>query len=32
MLHNSIIDVGKKLFNAGKELISKIDDKINKNC
>lgn len=30
MLHNSIIDVGKKLFNAGKELISKIDDKINK--
>jgi len=30
MLHNPIINVGKKIFNAGKELISKIDDKINK--
>jgi len=30
MLHNPIINVGKKLFNAGKELISKIDEKINK--
>lgn len=32
MLHNSIIDIGKNFFNAGKKLISKIDYKINKKC